>query len=123
VVEVGDQYPNNENWKPGGDWYSPDDRAQPLYQNYFPGAGGYTQLGGGTVQLDQWGQGGGYNPGDNTGNWGSGGGYNPGGGGNWNTGGGYNQGIAGIAEESQQPNKNEAFNEDIEELKEDSLVL
>ena len=93
VVEVGDQYPNNENWKPGGDWYSPDDRAQPLYQNYFPGAGGYTQLGGGTVQLDQWGQGknkntlesiklqkkyicfilgGGYNPGDNTGNWGSG---------------------------------------------------
>ena len=38
-------------------------------------------------------------------------------------GGGYNQGIAGIAEESQQPNKNEAFNEDIEELKEDSLVL
>ena len=31
--------------------------------------------------------------------------------------------MAGIAEESQQPNKNEAFNEDIEELKEDSLVL
>ena len=31
--------------------------------------------------------------------------------------------MAGIAEESQQPNKNEAFIEDIEELKEDSLVL
>merc|ERR1712130_1028651 len=113
VVEVGDQQPDNENWKPGGEWYSPGDNQQPLQQNYFPGAGGYIQLG-----SEDWSQGGGYNPGDNTGNWGTGGGYNPGGGGNWNTGGGFNPGMAGIAEDSL-PNKNEAFNEDIEDLEEE----
>ena len=34
-------------------------------------------------------------------------------------GGGFNPGMAGIAEDSLLPNKNEAFNEDIEDLEEE----
>ena len=34
LVTVGDEGLSNENWSPGGDWYSPGDRAQPLWQNF-----------------------------------------------------------------------------------------
>ena len=54
LVTVGDMAgPESEEWSPGGDWYSPGDRAKPLWQNFV--RDGYVPLG-------QPGQSG-YNPG------------------------------------------------------------
>ena len=36
-VSVGDeaaQLQTNDNWSPGDEWYSPGDRAQPLFPNF-----------------------------------------------------------------------------------------
>lgn len=54
LVTVGDNMsPDTEEWSPGDDWYSPGDRAKPLWQNFV--RDGYVPLG-------QPGQSG-YNPG------------------------------------------------------------
>ena len=57
IVTVGDENAGQGGqWQPGGDWYSPDDRAQPLYPDFY--RDGYTPL-------NQYGDSG-FNPGEIT---------------------------------------------------------
>merc|ERR1712029_398438 len=106
-------------WSPGDNWYSPEDRAQPLYQNFY--RDGYKPLDQFSNLIPNGNSG--FNPGQYAPLQPGDSGFNPGTNGGWDQGGFFNPGnSAGVAEQAQ-PNKNDAFEEDLDEIEDESVVL